>query len=52
MTGGYDPNSTSADAPLMRARSGRFIAGRELIPSFCRAAPDRGRDTKVGEILH
>ena len=44
MTGGYDPNSTSADAPLIRAQVA-FYAARESIRSFCRAAQARGRDT-------
>ena len=42
MTGGYDPNSTSADAPLIRAQVAVYEPGNRS--DSCRAVPDRGRD--------
>ena len=45
MTGGYDPNSTSADAALIRAQVDVLSRARESTPSCCRAAPARGPAT-------
>ena len=50
MSGGYDPNSTSADAHIIQTEL-KVYAPKESIRSCCRAVPGHGRDTSSPAIL-